>query len=109
MLHLTSEGYGKRTELDEFARKGRGGLGVRGIRTTDSRGRVAGAVMVVEGDDIFAVTTGGVIIRMPVADISVQGRDATGVRVMTPDDAHEVAAVSVVPAESEGSIEPDER
>ncbi len=109
VLHLTSEGYGKRTELDEFARKGRGGLGVRGIRTTDSRGRVAGAVMVVEGDDIFAVTTGGVIIRMPVADISVQGRDATGVRVMTPDDAHEVAAVSVVPAESEGSIEPDER
>ncbi|MDG1465416.1 MAG: DNA gyrase subunit A, partial [Acidimicrobiales bacterium] len=103
ILHLTTEGYGKRTELDEFTVKGRAGLGVRGIRTTDDRGRVAGALVLSEDEDLFAITTAGMIIRMPATDISVQGRDATGVRVMSPGDGQEVAAVSPVPAG-----EPDE-
>ena len=97
ILHLTTEGYGKRTALDEFVTKGRAGLGVRGIRTTDDRGRVAGALVVSEDDDLFAVTTAGMIIRMPASDISIQGRDATGVRVMSPGDDQEVVAVSPVP------------
>jgi len=99
ILHLTTEGYGKRTELDEFTRKGRAGMGVRGIRTTSDRGRVAGALVVGATDELFAVTTSGMIIRMPASDISVQGRDATGVRVMSPGDGQQVAAVSPAPAE----------
>ncbi|MCH2420218.1 MAG: DNA gyrase subunit A [Acidimicrobiales bacterium] len=99
ILHLTTEGYGKRTALDEFGAKGRAGLGVRGIRTTDDRGSVAGALVVSEGDDLFAVTTAGMIIRMPAAEISVQGRDATGVRVMSPGEGQEVTAVSPAPTE----------
>ena len=75
------------------------GLGVRGIRITDDRGSVAGALVVSEGDDLFAVTTAGMIIRMPAAEISVQGRDATGVRVMSPGDGQEVTAVSPAPTE----------
>jgi DNA gyrase subunit A len=102
ILHLTTEGYGKRTELDEFTVKGRAGLGVRGIRTTDDRGRVAGALVLSESEDLFAITTAGMIIRMPAADISVQGRDATGVSVMSPGDGQEVAAVSPVPAGDTG-------
>jgi len=98
ILHLTTEGYGKRTELDEFAVKGRAGLGVRGIRTTDDRGRVVGALVLTEDEDLFAITTAGMIIRMPASEISLQGRDATGVRVMSPGDGQEVAAVSPVPA-----------
>ncbi|MDP6214942.1 MAG: DNA gyrase C-terminal beta-propeller domain-containing protein, partial [Acidimicrobiales bacterium] len=103
VFHLTTEGYGKRTDIGEFTRKGRGGLGVRGIRTTDDRGRVAGALVVDEADDVFAITTGGMIIRMPVADISIQGRDATGVAVMSPGEGNEVAAVSPVPSQEEDS------
>ncbi|MED5397624.1 MAG: DNA gyrase subunit A, partial [Actinomycetota bacterium] len=99
ILHLTTEGYGKRTALDEFGTKGRAGLGVRGIRITDDRGSVAGALIVGEGDDLFAVTTAGMIIRMPAAEISVQGRDATGVRVVSPGDDQEVTAVSPAPPE----------
>ncbi|MEE3205473.1 MAG: DNA gyrase subunit A, partial [Actinomycetota bacterium] len=99
ILHLTTEGYGKRTALDEFGTKGRSGLGVRGIRITDDRGSVAGALIVGEGDDLFAVTTAGMIIRMPAAEISVQGRDATGVRVVSPGDGQEVTAVSPAPPE----------
>jgi len=98
ILHLTTEGYGKRTELDEFAVKGRAGLGVRGIRTTDERGYVAGALVLSESEDLFAITTAGMIIRLPAADISVQGRDATGVSVMSLGDGQKVAAVSPVPA-----------
>jgi len=99
ILHLTTEGYGKRTALDEFGTKGRAGLGVRGIRITDDRGSVAGALIVGEGDDLFAVTTAGMIIRMPAAEISVQGRDATGVRAVSPGDGQEVTAVSPAPPE----------
>ena len=97
VLHLTTEGFGKRTPLSEFSTKGRGGLGVRGIQTTDDRGEVAGATVVNDGDHIFAVTSGGVIIRMSVDDISIQGRSATGVRVMTPDEDQHVVALSRVP------------
>tara|TARA_X000001036_G_scaffold154797_1_gene146932 strand:+ start:1 stop:1908 length:1908 start_codon:yes stop_codon:yes gene_type:complete len=97
VLHLTTEGFGKRTPLSEFSTKGRGGLGVRGIQTTDDRGEVAGATVVNEGDHIFAITSGGVIIRMNVDDISIQGRSATGVRVMTPDEDQHVVALSRVP------------
>ena len=89
LLHVTTAGYGKRTPPDEYARKGRGGLGVRGIRITDDRGEVAGALMVRETDDVFLISSSGTTIRLPVADISTQGRDATGVRVMNLDqDAH---------------------
>ncbi|MDG2211997.1 MAG: DNA gyrase subunit A [Acidimicrobiales bacterium] len=97
VLHLTTEGFGKRTPLSEFSTKGRGGLGVRGIQTTDDRGEVAGATVVNDGDHIFAITSGGVIIRMNVDDISIQGRSATGVRVMTPDEDQHVVALSRVP------------
>ena len=97
VLHLTTEGFGKRTPLSEFSTKGRGGLGVRGIQTTDDRGAVAGATVVNDGDHIFAITSGGVIIRMSVDDISIQGRAATGVRIMTPDEDQHVVALSRVP------------
>ncbi|MBC8364236.1 MAG: DNA gyrase subunit A [Actinobacteria bacterium] len=105
VLHVSVEGFGKRTLLDEYPVRGRAGLGVRGIRTTDDRGSVAGAVVVSDEDHVFIVSTGGVIIRMPVAEISVQGRTATGVRVMSPDDGHQVAAITRAPAES--TIEDD--
>ena len=101
VLHLTTRGFGKLTPVEEFTRRGRGGLGVRGIRTTGERGRVAGALVVDDADDVFAITTSGMIIRMRVSDISTQGRDATGVAVMSPGDGNEVAAVSPVPAQDE--------
>ena len=101
VLHLTTEGFGKRTEPSEFSVKGRGGLGVRGIRVTDRRGAVVGALVVGESDDVLAVTSSGKIIRLPVADISVQGRDATGVRVMTPEEGERITALAPAPADGD--------
>ncbi|MFN8021193.1 MAG: DNA gyrase subunit A [Acidimicrobiales bacterium] len=96
ILMLTEAGYGKRTQLDKFNTQGRGGLGVIGIKLTGKKGKVAAAFMVGLDDEIVAVSSGGVTIRMPVRDISSQGRDATGVRVMSLDDGQTVASVAPI-------------
>ncbi|HEX7095219.1 MAG TPA: DNA gyrase subunit A [Acidimicrobiales bacterium] len=93
---VTSAGFGKRTPVDRYPTKGRGGLGVIGIRITETRGTVAAAFMVHERDEVFLVASGGVIIRIPVASVSVQGRDATGVRVMNLSEGQYVAAAALV-------------
>jgi DNA gyrase subunit A len=96
ILIVTEAGYGKRTKLERFNQQGRGGQGVRGIRLTARRGGVVAAFMVGLDDEIIVIASGGVVIRMAVREISSQGRDATGVRVMTVDDDQTVAAVAPV-------------
>ena len=96
LLIITSEGYGKQSELDQYPVKGRGGLGVRGIRVNDKKGEVVAAFMVGEGEEIILIGSGGTVIRTGVNDISTQGRDATGVRVMNVLEGHQVAAVARV-------------
>ena len=102
LLIVTDEGYGKRTELDKFPTKGRGGLGVRGIRITENKGNVVGAFMVGDDAEVFIIGEGGSIIRTSVSDISIQGRDASGVRVMHMSDGRKVAAVAPVLATDDG-------
>ena len=101
ILLITESGYGKRTELDKFNAQGRGGLGVIGIKLTGKKGKVVAAFMVGQDDDIVAVSSGGVMIRMAVSDISSQGRDATGVRLMSLDDGQTVASVAPILASDE--------
>jgi DNA gyrase subunit A len=93
---VTSAGFGKRTPVDRYPTKGRGGLGVIGIRITERRGHVAAAFMVDEGDDAFLIASGGIIIRISVDDVSIQSRDATGVRVMNLGEGQYVAAAALV-------------
>jgi DNA gyrase subunit A len=96
ILLVTDGGYGKRTQLDKFNVQGRGGQGVIGIRLTGRKGFVVAAFMVGLDDEVVAVSSGGVMIRMPVRDISSQGRDATGVRVMSLDDGQSLASVAPI-------------
>jgi DNA gyrase subunit A len=96
ILIMTDGGYGKRTQLDKFNRQGRGGQGVRGIKLTGKKGFVRAAFMVGLDDEIVAVSSGGVTIRMGVREISSQGRDATGVRIMNLDDGQTVASVAPI-------------
>ena len=104
ILIMTEAGYGKRTQLDKFNRQGRGGQGVRGIKLTGKKGFVAAAFMVGLDDEIVAVSSGGVTIRMPVREISSQGRDATGVRIMNLDDGQTVASVAPIIAEDDDEV-----
>ncbi len=102
ILLVTDAGFGKRTKLERFNAQARGGQGVRGIRLTARRGRVVSAFMVGLDEEILLVSSAGVVIRLAVREITSQGRDATGVRVMNLDEGQAVAAVaSVAPEEDE--------
>ncbi|MGH9210592.1 MAG: DNA gyrase subunit A [Acidimicrobiales bacterium] len=96
LLVVTDAGYGKRTQLDRFNAQGRGGQGVRGIKLTARKGRVVAAFMVDIDTEILVISSAGTLIRMQVRDVSSQGRDATGVRVMNLDAGQSVAAVAPV-------------
>jgi DNA gyrase subunit A len=96
LLVVTDAGYGKRTQLDRFNTQGRGGQGVRGIKLTAKKGIVVAAFMVGIDDEIIVISSAGTLIRMAVRDVSSQGRDATGVRVMNLDAGQSVAAVAPV-------------
>jgi DNA gyrase subunit A len=96
ILIVTEAGYGKRTQLDRFNTQGRGGQGVRGIKLTGKKGSVVAAFMVGLDDEIVAVSSNGVTIRMEVRGISSQGRDATGVKVMNIDDGDAVSSVAPI-------------
>jgi DNA gyrase subunit A len=102
ILIVTDAGYGKRTKVERFNRQARGGQGVRGIRLTAKRGRVVAAFMAGLEDEILLISTSGVVIRTAVREISSQGRDATGVRVMNLDGGDAVAAVAAVAGEVAG-------
>jgi len=101
ILLVTESGYGKRTQITHFARKGRGGMGMIGIKLTGKKGRVVAAFMVGLEDEIVVVASGGTTIRMPVREISSQGRAATGVRVMTLEAGQVVASVAPIIAGDE--------
>jgi DNA gyrase subunit A len=104
VLIVTDAGFGKRTKTDHFGVQGRGGQGVRAIKLTAARGRVVSAFMASLDDEILLVSTGGVVIRTAVREIAAQGRDATGVRLMSLDAGHAVAAVAAVAAEDEDPV-----
>ncbi len=96
ILMVTEAGYGKRTQLEHYNAQGRGGQGVIGIKLTGKKGEVVAAFMVGIDDEIVAVSSSGVTIRMPVREISSQGRGATGVRVMNLDPGDTVASVAAI-------------
>jgi len=98
---VTDTGFGKRVKTDRFNRQGRGGQGVRAIKLTAARGFVVESFMVRLDDEVLLISSGGVLIRTPVREVSSQGRDATGVRVMNLDEGHSVAAVALVPNEDD--------
>lgn len=105
LVHVTSAGFGKRSDPSEFARKGRGGLGVRGIRTREERGVVVGAFFVTDEDEIILIGDGGTVIRMSASDISLQGRSASGVRIMAVQEGRQIAAASRVPPSTDDEVD----
>tara|TARA_Y100000588_G_C14114582_1_gene864527 strand:- start:642 stop:1244 length:603 start_codon:yes stop_codon:yes gene_type:complete len=82
ILFATQNGYGKRTAVDEFPTKGRGGQGVIAIQTSERNGPVIGAVSVLEDEEIMLISDGGTLVRTPVSGVSVLGRNTQGVRLI---------------------------
>ena len=82
VLTATENGYGKRTAVGDFPVQGRGGQGVITIQTTKRNGRTVGAVLVEEDDEIMLISSNGTLVRTTVDEISIQGRNTQGVRLI---------------------------
>ncbi len=96
-LTVTENGFGKRTPIESYMRgdevQSRGGKGKRNYHLTDKTGLVAGAAVVENTDDILLIESSGVIIRTPVENIGIYGRDTQGVRLMRIEDGNRVIAI----------------
>ena len=96
VLLLTAGGYGKRTAMEEFRRQTRGGIGVKAFKITRVRGNLVAALAVRKADEVFLISSAGVGIRTPVAKISRQKRDTTGVKVSDVGDGNKLSAAAIV-------------
>ena len=96
LLAITENGFGKRTELDEYRVQIRGGKGVITYKITPKTGKLVGVRIAVEDDDVMLVTDTGTIIRLKVKDISVLGRSTQGVTLMRTNDGGKVVSVETL-------------
>jgi DNA gyrase subunit A len=94
LLVATVNGFGKRTELDEYKVQTRGGKGVLTYRVTEKTGQLAGAMSVSEDDDLMLISTDGTIIRMHVDEISILSRVTQGVTLMRTSEENRVASLA---------------
>ena len=100
ILTITSGGYGKRSDVEDYRLQGRAGKGIKAGVFNEKTGMLVNLKLVNENEDIMIISNNGTIIRMHVTDISKIGRNTQGVRVMRLKDA-EVATVTVAPREED--------
>jgi len=93
ILTASQNGFGKLTPLEEFPKHGRGGQGVIALQITDRNGRMVGALQVSADDEIMLVSQNGVLVRTPVKDISVVGRNTQGVRLIRLEDGDQLSGL----------------
>ncbi len=96
VLNVTENGYGKRTKLEEFTRHKRGGQGMIAMQTSERNGNVVGAVLVSDNDEIMLITSGGVLVRTRVNEISIVGRNTQGVKVIRLDATEKLVGVDKI-------------
>ena len=101
VLTATENGFGKRTPISEYTRHGRGTQGMIAIQTTARNGKVVGAVLVGDEDEIMLISTGGVLIRTLVKQIREMGRSTQGVRLIDLDEGTKLAGVERVAEKEE--------
>ena len=96
VMIATANGYGKRTEVEEFPRQGRGGQGVIAIQTTERNGAVVGALQVTPDDELMLISQTGTLVRTPVAEVSLMGRNTQGVRLIRLDEGDRLVGIERV-------------
>jgi DNA gyrase subunit A len=108
LLVVTENGYGKRTRVADYPIKGRGGMGVKTIQLTESKGTLAGARIVRDGYQVMLISTGGTVIRMPVEEIKRLGRATQGVIVMRLREGENVSSLAPVVESDDADATPGE-
>ncbi|MDY5627470.1 MAG: DNA gyrase subunit A [Clostridia bacterium] len=104
ILTITENGYGKKTDLDEFKIQNRGGKGLFGYKITEKTGDVAGISIVTDDNDVMVITSDGVIIRTAVDEISKFGRTTQGVKVMRLDEGVKVVSITSTDKDEDNEI-----
>ena len=99
LLAITENGFGKRTELDEYRVQNRGGRGVITYKITQKTGNIVGIRMASEDEDVMLITNSGTIIRIKVKDVSILGRATQGVTLMRTNENEKVVSIETVAPE----------
>lgn len=99
LLTVCAMGFGKRTALTEYRSQNRGGKGLIDIKTSERNGSVVAIAKVTEGDEVMLTTTGGILIRTPVADMRLIGRNTQGVRLIRVEEGDSVSSLAKLPEE----------
>ncbi len=106
ILSVTSQGFGKRTDVDEYRLQTRGGKGVINLKTTSRNGKVNAILLVDETSELMVISQYGKIIRIDTKTIRAAGRSTQGVKLLNLEEDDKVAAAVVIPPE-EAKIEPE--
>ncbi len=99
LLTICENGYGKRTQIDEYRLQSRGGKGIIDIRTTDRNGKVVNLLAVSDDDEVMMITKDGQIVRTKAGEISVIGRNTQGVRCIALNEGDKLVSVARIPNE----------
>lgn len=108
ILTATENGYGKRTDVDEYRISGRGGQGVISIQVTDRNGKVVRALQVEENDEVMLITDKGTLVRFRVSELSIIGRNTQGVRLINVTAGEHVVGMQRIEELAEGNLSDDE-
>ena len=100
ILTASTHGFGKLTSEDEFPLHGRGGQGVIALQTSERNGQLVGALKVSSDDEIMLISSGGTLVRTPVGEISLQGRNTQGVRLIRLDEGERLVGLERIAADS---------
>ncbi len=103
LLIVSANGMGKRTPIEEFTPQRRGGKGVLCYKITEKTGDIVGAKLVEDDHDLLLITTEGIVIRISVNDISVIGRNTSGVKLMNIDKDSDITVASIAKVRDDGS------
>ncbi len=96
ILLVTENGYGKQTKVADFRQTRRGSKGVKALNITDKNGKIADFKVIGDANDVIIVTNSGMIMRMPISQISVLGRITQGVRLINLKDGQKVSTITLI-------------
>ena len=105
ILVVTENGYGKQTDITEYRKTHRGSKGVKALNVTDKNGNIVSFKTVTKEEDLMIITTSGIIIRLPIEQISTTGRVAQGVKLINLKDNQRVSNITVIEKDNENSEE----
>lgn len=105
ILAITENGFGKRTEVEEYRAQSRAGKGILTYKTTEKTGHIIGIKVVTDNDDVMIITSAGVIIRIHVSDISILGRNTQGVTLMRTSEGGRVVNIAKLVNEDESDTQ----